>query len=78
MIARPHCKAPDRAIRLEAETYIVKATCPGREADKKMQTGLLNRRLVILELGEVSTPAVMRCHLEKIGFQSEISILQDT
>ena len=71
----PHCKAPLTGNTVEAETYIEEGYLPRWEAYKKWQTGTLNRRLVILELGEgFKTPTVMRWPFEKIGFFNQKSI----
>ena len=71
----PHCKAPLTGNTVEAETYIEEGYLPRWEAYKKWQTGTLNRRLVILELGEgFKTPTVMRWPIEKIGFFNQKSI----
>ena len=60
---------------VEAETYIEEGYLPRWEAYKKWQTGTLNRRLVILELGEgFKTPTVMRWPFEKIGFFNQKSV----
>ncbi|WP_027640970.1 hypothetical protein [Enterocloster clostridioformis] len=70
-----HCKAPLTGNTVEAETYIEEGYLPRWEAYKKWQTGTLNRRLVILELGEgFKTPTVMRWPFEKIGFFNQKSI----
>ena len=62
----PHCKAPLTGNTVEAETYIEEGYLPRWEAYKKWQTGTLNRRLVILELGEgFKTPTVMRWPLRR-------------
>ncbi len=71
----PYCKAPLTGNTVEAETYIEEGYLPRWEAYKKWQTGTLNRRLVILELGEgFKTPTVMRWPFEKIGFFNQKSI----
>lgn len=71
----PHCKAPLTGNTVEAETYIEEGYLPRWEAYKIWQTGTLNRRLVILELGEgFKTPTVMRWPFEKIGFFNQKSI----
>ena len=70
----PHCKAPLTGNTVDAETYIEEGYLPRWEAYKKWQTGTLNRRLVILELGEgFKRPAVMRWPFEKIGFFNQKS-----
>jgi len=71
----PHCMAPLTGNTVEAETYIEEGYLPRWEAYKKWQTGTLNRRLVILELGEgFKTPTVMRWPFEKIGFFNQKSV----
>ena len=71
----PHCKAPLTGNTVDAETYIEEGYLPRWEAYKKWQTGTLNRRLVILELGEgFKRPAVMRWPFEKIGFFNQKSV----
>ena len=71
----PYCKAPLTGNTVEAETYIEEGYLPRWEAYKTWQTGTLNRRLVILELGEgFKTPTVMRWPFEKIGFFNQKSI----
>jgi hypothetical protein len=71
----PHCSAPLTGNTVEAETYIEEGYLPRWEAYKKWQTGTLNRRLVILELGEgFKTPTVMRWPFEKIGFFNQKSV----
>ena len=71
----PHCRAPLTGNTVEAETYIEEGYLPRWEAYKKWQTGTLNRRLVILELGEgFKTPTVMRGPFEKIGFFNQKSV----
>ena len=71
----PHCRAPLTGNTVEAETYIEEGYLPRWEAYKKWQTGTLNRRLVILELGEgFKTPTVMRWPFEKIGFFNQKSV----
>lgn len=71
----PHCKAPLTGNTVEAETYIEEGYLPRWEAYKKWQTATLNRRLVILELGEgFKTPTVMRWPFEKIGFFNQKSV----
>ena len=65
----PHCRAPLTGNTVEAENYIEEGYLPRWEAYKKWQTGTLNRKLVILELGEgFKTPTVMRWPFEKIAF----------
>lgn len=71
----PHCKAPLTGNTVDAEIYIEEGYLPRWEAYKKWQTGTLNRRLVILELGEgFKTPTVMRWPFEKIGFFNQKSV----
>ena len=71
----PHCRAPLTGNTVEAETYIEEGYLPRWEAYTKWQTGTLNRRLVILELGEgFKTPTVMRWPFEKIGFFNQKSV----
>ena len=71
----PHCKAPLTGNTVDAETYIEEGYLPRWKAYKKWQTGTLNRRLVILELGEgFKTPTVMRWPFEKIGFFNQKSV----
>lgn len=71
----PHCKAPMTGNTIEAETYIEEGYLPRWEAYKKWQTGTLNRKLVILELGEgFSTPTVIRWPFEKIAFFNQKSV----
>ena len=71
----PHCKAPLTGNTVDAEIYIEAGYLPRWEAYKKWQTGTLNRRLVILELGEgFKTPTVMRWPFEKIGFFNQKSV----
>lgn len=65
----PHCGAPLTGNTLEAETYIEEGYLPRWEEYKRWQAKTLNRRLVILELGEgFKTPTVMRWPFEKIAF----------
>ena len=71
----PHCKAPLTGNTVDAEIYIEEGYLPRWEAYKKWQTGTLNSRLVILELGEgFKTPTVMRWPFEKIGFFNQKSV----
>lgn len=59
---------------LEAETYIEEGYLPRWEAYKQWQTETLNRRLVILELGEgFKIPTVIRWPFEKIAFFNQKS-----
>lgn len=65
----PHCGAPLTGNTLEADPYIEEGYMPRWEAYKKWQAGTLNRKLVILELGEgFKTPTVIRWPFEKIAF----------
>lgn len=65
----PHCGAPLVANTIQAENYIEEGYLSRWEACKKWQTATLNRRLVVLELGEdFKTPTVMRWPFEKIVF----------
>ncbi len=72
----PHCGAPLTANTIAAEPYLEEGYLPQWEAYKKWQTGTLNRRLVLLELGEgFRTPTVMRWPFEKIAFFNQKSHL---
>lgn len=63
----PHCKAPLTGNTIKAETYIEEGYLPRWKDYMKWQTGMINRSLVILELGEgFATPTVMRWPFEKI------------
>lgn len=65
----PHCKAPMTGNTIDAPAYIEEGYLPRWEAYKRWQTKTLNRRLVILELGEgFKTPTVIRWPFEKIAF----------
>lgn len=65
----PHCGAPLTANTIEAEHYIEEGYLPRWEAYKRWQMRTVNRRLVLLELGEDFTaPTVMRWPFEKIVF----------
>ncbi len=72
----PHCKAPLTGNTIKAEKYIEEGYLPSWRAYTKWQTGTLNRKLVILELGEgFLTPTVMRWPFEKIVFFNQKSQL---
>lgn len=65
----PHCGAPLTGNTIEAENYIEEGYLPQWEAYKRWQAGTLNKKLVILELGEgFKTPTVIRWPFEKIAF----------
>lgn len=70
----PHCGAPLTGNTLEAESYIEEGYLPRWEDYKRWQTQTLNRRLLILELGEgFKTPTVIRWPFEKIAFFNQKS-----
>ncbi|MDY3230773.1 MAG: hypothetical protein SOX46_04230 [Clostridiaceae bacterium] len=70
----PYCGAPMTGNTLEAEDYIEEGYLPRWEAYKQWQAGTLNRRLVILELGEgFKLPTVIRWPFEKIAFFNQKS-----
>lgn len=70
----PYCHGPMTGNTVEAEHYIEEGYLPRWEAYKKWQAGTLNRKLVILELGEgFKRPAVMRWPFEKIAFFNQKS-----
>lgn len=70
----PHCGEPLTANTVEAETYIEEGYLPGWEACKHWQAAALNKKLVILELGEgFQYPTVMRWPFEKIAFFNQKS-----
>ncbi len=72
----PHCGAPLIGNTIESENYIEEGYLIRWEAYKKWQTTTLNRRLLILELGEdFRTPTVMRWPFEKIVFFNQKSCL---
>lgn len=66
----PHCGAPLTGNTLDCGgDYIEEGYLLRWEAYKKWQAGTLNRRLVLLELGEgFCTPTVIRWPFEKIAF----------
>ena len=65
----PHCGAPLTGNTIQAETYIEEGYLPRWESYKKWQAATLNKRLLVLELGEgFETPTVMRWPFEKITF----------
>lgn len=65
----PHCGAPLTGNTIQAETYIEEGYLPRWESYKKWQAETLNKRLLVLELGEgFETPTVMRWPFEKITF----------
>lgn len=72
----PHCGAPLTANTVEAETYIEEGYLPGWEAYKHWQAATLNKKLVILELGEgFKYPTVMRWPFEKVAFFNQKACL---
>lgn len=65
----PHCGAPLTGNTLEAETYIEEGYLPSWNNYTKWLTTTLNRKLVVLELGEgFKTPTVIRWPFEKTVF----------
>jgi hypothetical protein len=72
----PHCGAPLTGNTIEAETYIEEGYLPRWEAYRKWQTMTLNKKLLILELGEdFKTPTVMRWPFEKIAYFNKKAFL---
>ncbi len=62
----PHCKAPLTGNTIEAENYIEEGYMPQWNAYTRWLAGTLNKKLVILELGEgFRTPTVIRWPFEK-------------
>lgn len=65
----PHCGAPLIGNTVEAELYIEEGYLPRWEAYTKWLTTTLNRKLVVLELGEnFKRPTVIRWPFEKTVF----------
>lgn len=62
----PHCKAPLTGNTREAETYIEEGYLPQWQKYTKWLTMTINRKLLVLELGEgFQTPTVIRWPFEK-------------
>lgn len=65
----PHCGAPLTGNTVEVETYIEEGYLPSWNNYTKWLTTTLNRKLVVLELGEgFKTPTVIRWPFEKTVF----------
>lgn len=72
----PHCGAPMIGNTVEAETYIEEGYLPRWEGYTKWLTTTLNRKLVVLELGEnFKRPTVIRWPFEKTVFFNRKSYL---
>lgn len=72
----PHCGAPLIGNTVEAELYIEEGYLPRWEAYTKWLTTTLNRKLVVLELGEnFKRPTVIRWPFEKTVFFNRKSYL---
>lgn len=72
----PHCGAPMIGNTVEAETYIEEGYLPRWEGYTKWLTTTLNRKLVVLELGEnFKRPTVIRWPFEKTVFFNRKSCL---
>lgn len=64
----PHCGSPLTANTVQAKPYIEEGYLPSWQAYKSWQTGTLNRKLLLLELGVgLSYPTVIRWPFEKIA-----------
>ena len=64
----PHCGAPLTANTVQADPYIEEGYLPQWEAYKKWQTTVLNRDLLLLELGVgMAYPTVIRWPFERIA-----------
>lgn len=72
----PHCGAPLIGNTVEAELYIEEGYLPRWETYTKWLTTTLNRKLVVLELGEnFKRPTVIRWPFEKTVFFNRKSYL---
>lgn len=72
----PHCGAPLIGNTIAAETYIEEGYLPQWNAYTKWLAGTLNRKLLVLELGEnFKTPTVIRWPFEKTVFFNQKSYL---
>lgn len=68
----PHCGAPLTANTVQADPYIEEGYLPQWEAYKKWQTTVLNRDLLLLELGVgMAYPTVIRWPFERIAMLSK-------
>lgn len=72
----PHCSAPLIGNTIEAEIYIEEGYLPGWNTYTKWLAETLNRKLIVLELGEgFKTPTVIRWPFEKTVFFNRKSFL---
>lgn len=72
----PHCGEPLVGNTIEAETYIEEGYLPKWNAYTKWLTSTLNRKLVVLELGEsFKTPTVIRWPFEKTVYFNKKSYM---
>jgi len=70
----PHCGAPLTGNTIEADCYIEEGYLPQWNRYKEWLSKTLNRRLVLLELGEgFKTPTVIRWPFEKTAFFNQKS-----
>ena len=68
----PHCGAPLTANTVQADPYIEEGYLPQWEAYKKWQATILNRDLLLLELGVgLAYPTVIRWPFERIAMISK-------
>lgn len=68
----PHCGAPLTANTVQADPYIEEGYLPQWEAYKKWQATILNRDLLLLELGVgLAYPTVIRWPFERIAMLSK-------
>lgn len=70
----PHCGAPLEGNTINAKSYIEEGYLPQWNAYREWLSRTLNRRLLILELGEgFKTPTVIRWPFEKTAFFNQKS-----
>lgn len=70
----PHCGAPLEGNTIDAKSYIEEGYLPQWNAYREWLSRTLNRRLLILELGEgFKTPTVIRWPFEKTAFFNQKS-----